>query len=274
MTDKPGRLVVVGTGINIAGQCTLMAKSRIETADHVFTLATPVIAEWLATLNPRVSDLRTHYDYANGKDRLDSYRGMVADLVAAVREGRDVVAAFYGHPGVFACVGHWAIEQLRGEGYEAWMEPGVSAEDCLVADLGLDPGARGCLSYEATHFMLYDCPMDASALLILWQIGIAGDHTRTTRFATPERLAVLVDLLARAYPQSHEVIAYEAPVLTPFETARIDRLPLADLPKAQLTATTTLVIPPATGKTERPGMAETLAALIATEPAWPEATQG
>jgi len=29
------------------------------------------------------------------------------------------------------------------------MLPGISAEDCLVADLGIDPASSGCQSYEA-----------------------------------------------------------------------------------------------------------------------------
>jgi hypothetical protein len=33
------------------------------------------------------------------------------------------------------------------------MLPGISAEDCLFADLGIDPGIYGCQSYEATDFL-------------------------------------------------------------------------------------------------------------------------
>ena len=32
--------------------------------------------------------------------------------------------------------------------------PGISAEYCLVADLGIDPGATGMQSMEATQFMI------------------------------------------------------------------------------------------------------------------------
>src|SRR3546814_12671609 len=41
-----------------------------------------------------------------------------------------------------ALVPHKAIAQARAEGLEAHMEAGVSAEDCLYADLGIDPGGR------------------------------------------------------------------------------------------------------------------------------------
>src|SRR3546814_4889838 len=102
---------------------------------------------------------------------------MVAAMLAEVRAGRRVCGAFYGHPGVFARVPHKAIAQARAEGFEAHMEAGVSAEDCLYADLGIDPGEVGCQHYEASQFMFYRRRIDPSAYLVLWQIGRA--HVRT-----------------------------------------------------------------------------------------------
>ena len=63
------------------------------------------------------------------------------------------------------------------------MEPGISAEDCLYADLGIDPGSVGCQHYEASQFMFYRRRIDPSAYLVLWQVGIAGDRS-LRRFAT------------------------------------------------------------------------------------------
>ena len=40
------------------------------------------------------------------------------------------------------------------EGFNAQMLAGISAEDCLFADLGLDPGKNGCQSFEATDFLI------------------------------------------------------------------------------------------------------------------------
>jgi hypothetical protein len=88
-----------------------------------------------------------------------------------------VCGVFYGHPGVFSQAPHRAIEQARREGFQAHMEPGISAEDCLYADLGIDPGNVGCQHYEASQFMFYRRVVDPSAYLILWQIGIAGDRS-------------------------------------------------------------------------------------------------
>src|SRR5690606_41924587 len=52
------------------------------------------------------------------------------------------------------------------EGFVARMEPGISAEACLYADLGIDPGRHGVQSMEATHFLVYDRVPDTSGLVL------------------------------------------------------------------------------------------------------------
>lgn len=246
-THKKGRLICVGTGLRLAGQITPIAQSYIESADVVVAAASNVFQRrWLQGLAKEYICLLNHYDVVEeeGKNRRDTYRNMSATIMEQVRAGRTVCATFYGHPGIFACISHMAIKQAREEGFEAHMEPGISAEDCLVADLGIDPGARGMQSMESTQFMIYQRPIDPSGLLILWQPGLAGDLT-LKRFETePARLQILVDKLLNYYPLDHEVILYEA-ATTPFEKTRIERLDLADVPKAKLEQITTLVIPPA-----------------------------
>jgi hypothetical protein len=137
-----------------------------------------------------------------------------------------------------------AIADARAEGFSAVMEPGISAEDCLVADIGIDPGKFGMQSMETTQYMIYQRKIDPSALLILWQPGLAGELSLKRFDTNPARLQILVDKLARDYPLEHEVILYEA-ATHPLETTRIDRILLKDLPYARLQQITTLVIPPA-----------------------------
>src|SRR5690606_38398570 len=153
---------------------------------------------------------------------------MVEAMLACVRAGQRVCGAFYGHPGVFACVPHRAIEQARYEGFDAVMEAAVSAEDCLYADLGIDPGTYGCQHYEASQFMAYRRVVDPSAFLVLWQVGVAGDPTLARTSTGRAQRQILVDLLARDYPADHMVTAYEAATL-PFAKPRMERFPLARL---------------------------------------------
>jgi hypothetical protein len=153
-----------------------------------------------------------------------------------------VCAAFYGHPGIFACIAHLAIKDARAEGFSAEMLPGISAEDCLVADLGIDPGATGMQSMETTQFMIYQRRIDPGALLILWQPALAGELSLKRFDTTPAKLQVLVDKLAHDYPLDHPVILYEA-ATHPLEQTRMETVLLKDLPQATLHQATTLVIP-------------------------------
>jgi hypothetical protein len=161
-----------------------------------------------------------------------------------VRRGRRVCAAFYGHPGVFVMPAHEAIRRARAEGHEAEMLPGVSAEDCLIADLGFDPGARGCQSFEATDFLIRHRRFDPSSALLLWQIGGIGvADFRTETYWNPRGVEHLARALAATYGDDHEVVVYEAspyPVVDPV----IHRCPLSELPAAPITSGSTLLVPP------------------------------
>jgi len=126
------------------------------------------------------------------------------------------------------------------------MEPGISAEACLYADLNLDPGQRGVQSMEATHFLVNDRQPDTAGLVLLWQVALSGDLSCTRLHAERDGLQALVDKLLLWYPPDHEVILYEAARL-PIEAPRIDRLALRDLPAAHYEEYTTLVIPPLGG---------------------------
>ncbi|MGI2226854.1 SAM-dependent methyltransferase [Shewanella frigidimarina] len=247
---KKGRLICVGTGLQLAGQIGALSLSYIEHADVVFSLVPDGFSErWLMSLNTDVRSLQPYYaQHDEVKNRRDTYTQMVNAILDEVRKGKLVVCALYGHPGVFACVGHLSIKKARTEGFEANMLPGISAEACLWADLGIDPGNSGQQSFEATQFMLYHHVPDPTTHLLLWQIALAGEHTLTQFSSTKDKLQILVEHLHQWYPLSHEVIIYEAANL-PFQSPVIERMPLSLLPEARLTTISTLLIPPARSMT-------------------------
>jgi len=242
--EKKGTLTIVGTGIKIAGDMTIHTKAQIEQADIVYTIVPDKVSrQWLSRLNPNTIDLTALY--GKSKSRLITYNQMANTLIESVKEGNQVCAAFYGHPGVFAYASHLAISRLRQLGYKAMMEPGISAEDWLVADLGIDPGKNGCVSIEATQFLFYQRTLDPFSLLVLWQIGLIGDHTlsleKTNNYF--RGLTLLTEELLKHYPSDHKVIIYEAATLALFPS-RIEYVDLIKLPSVKLTAISTLVIPP------------------------------
>jgi uncharacterized protein YabN with tetrapyrrole methylase and pyrophosphatase domain len=240
---RRGSLVCVGVGMTLGSHITPLARSYIEKADVVFAVMSDGIVElWLSEMHRDVRSLQPLY--REGKSRLQTYREMVDTMLAEVRAGKKVCGAFYGHPGVFAWPPHKAIEIARREGFRAHMEPGISAEDCLYADLGIDPGTVGCQHYEASQLLFYKRRLDPTAYLVLWQVGVVGDQS-LARFSTPsDYRRLLVEVLARDFELDHEVIVYRAATL-PIQQPRIDRLPLRDLPHAKLDLHDTLVLAPA-----------------------------
>lgn len=257
-----GSLVCVGLGMMLGAHVSPRSRSEIEQSDRVFGLVSDAIVElWLQQMRPDLRSLQPYY--AEGKPRTQSYREMIEAMMAEVRAGRRVCGVFYGHPGVFAQVPHHAIAQARDEGFEAHMEAGISAEDCLYADLGIDPGTYGCQHYEASQLMFYRRRLDPSAYLVLWQIGLAGDRSYA-RFGTGSAYRrLLIDLLVEeGYPPEHEVIVYEAATL-PIATSRMERMPLAGLVDAELHLHTTLVLPPARPMERNDSMLARIAAIDA-----------
>jgi precorrin-6B methylase 1 len=240
---RRGSLACVGIGMTLGSHLTPLARSQIEQADVVFAALSDGIVElWLQRMHPDVRSLQPYY--AEGKSRMKTYRQWVDLMMTEVRAGKKVCGVFYGHPGIFAWSPHKAIEVARAEGFKAHMEPGISAEDCLYADLGIDPGRFGCQHFEASQLLFYERRIDPTGYLVLWQVGLVGDRS-LARFETgsPYR-QVLVDLLGQDYPLDHEVIIYRGATL-PIEKPRIRRVALRDLPHVLLTAEETVVLPPA-----------------------------
>lgn len=248
-----GKLVVVGTGITLVAHTTLETLDCIKRADRLLYLVTePATETWLRDLNRSAETLRDCY--APGKSRLDSYREMVERMLAAVRTGASVCAAFYGHPGVFVNPGHDAVRRARREGFQARMLPGISAEDCLFADLGVDPVDSGCQSYEATDFLAYRRRIDPTSALILWQAGVLGEASIARRSGgRPERLKRLANVLLRHYDERHPVVLYEAPVF-PICRPRIRHIRLVKLPHIRIEPMVTLYIPPKPSRTPDPAV--------------------
>jgi len=240
---RRGSLSCVGLGMTLGSHLTPLARSHIEQADVVFAaLSDHVVELWLQRMHPDVRSLQPYYQ--DGKSRKKTYREWVAVMMAELRAGKRVCGVFYGHPGIFAWSPHKVIEQARAEGYEAHMEPGISAEDCLYADLGIDPGRYGCQHFEASQLLFYERRIDPAGYLVLWQVGLTGDRSLGRRSTGPAYRQLLVDLLSRDYPLDHETIIYRGATL-PIEQPRVRRVALRDLPHVPLSAEEMVVLPPA-----------------------------
>ena len=238
---RRGTLVVVGTGLKAARHLTPEARDEISEADRVFYLVSDPLSErWIKTLRPTATSLASCY--VLGRSRLAAYRRMVDRILPPVRSGLRVCAAFYGHPGVSVFPSHEAIRQARAEGFSARMLPGISTEDCLFSDLGLDPARSGCQSYEATDFLVYQRRFDPSSALVLWQAGVVWQLDYGPRPAR-SGLRVLARRLAHVYGEKHEVVLYEASLL-PVVPSTVRSTTIEELPTAGITGGMTLFVPP------------------------------
>ena len=247
LDGRRGSLVVVGTGIRTVGHMTVESLAYLSIADTVFYLVADPVAETLILhLNPEAKSLRGHY--GEGTNRSESYEAMVETIMGSVRAGKRTVAAFYGHPGVFAFPSHESVRRSRKEGFLAFMLPGVSAEDCLFADLGVDPAVNGCQSYEATDFLIHDRAVDVTSQLVLWQVGVVGDWTYKGAGYDLKAFPMLVARLQALHGQWHEVTLYEAPIF-PGVSPVIMRIALGHLTSAYVNAGTTMYVPPSRAPT-------------------------
>jgi uncharacterized protein YabN with tetrapyrrole methylase and pyrophosphatase domain len=239
---RRGSLTIVGTGISGVNQMTMEAVRCVEQAERLFyVVVDPITERWLRTANPTATTLTDLY--GEEKPRAQTYAQMTARIVQAVRDGHHVCAAFYGHPGILARSTHDAIRRLRRQGYPTRMLPGVSADGCLVADVGADLAERGTQSYEATTFLYWRHRVDPTSHLILWQIGSLGSLTGQKRAACPaDRLQTLAARLMRDYPRDHKVMIYRA-ASSPLDRASMRRMPLHRLPSAQVGPMTLLFVP-------------------------------
>ena len=237
-----GSLLVAGSGITSIAHLTLEAVAAVETADVVFYLVIDRLTiNWIVERSADARPLYHHYE--PGRSRRASYEGMVGEIMAEVRGGRKVTALFYGHPGVLVFPGHRAIEQARSEGFFARMLPGVSADACMIAELGFDPATDGLQAFEATQLLRAEKTPDVRTPTILWQIGVVGD----TSFAAGGDYAKsafdrVVERLAALYGPDHRFCIYEASEFSALPPSILWRT-FADVRREDLSPMCTLFIP-------------------------------
>src|SRR3546814_10680967 len=101
MAAGNGSLSCVGMGMMLGAHIGPRARATIEQADVVFgAVSDPIVELWLQQMHPDVRRLQPCY--AEGKSRNDTYRELVAAMLAEARAGRRMCGAFYGHPCLFA----------------------------------------------------------------------------------------------------------------------------------------------------------------------------
>ena len=235
-------LIVVGVGIKFLSHLTTEAKVSIEKADHVLYLVNePAMKDWIKTANSNSESLDFLYD--TNLPRNENYL-LISEYINKVLEKTKVLClVMYGHPTVLADPSIYSANLAIKNGHKTYILPGISSEDCIFADLLIDPSSCGCQSYEATDFLIYDREYDTSCHLILWQASMIGIKTNYKNQNPKMGLQILTEHLLQKYLEKHPVFLYEA-AQYPACKPRIAEVVLIDLPESQISSLTTLYIPP------------------------------
>jgi hypothetical protein len=227
---RAGSLVVVSAGVMAVNHVTVEAQGWIKYADKVFCWGVdPVTERWIASLNRNIQSL-------------ESAKALGIQALEFVRAGLTVCAVHADGTATW----REDIRKCRAEGLRAVIVPGVSTEDCLFSDLGIDPRRDGVQIYGATEFLTQLRVPVVSAGLVLRLAGCTGDPTFGACHPS------LVEVLAGQYGREHEAILYE-PARYAICEPLIRRCRIGDLAHAAVTAHTSLFVPP---KEERPGDCE------------------
>jgi hypothetical protein len=200
---------------------TIGAQGWIKHADKVFCWGVdPVTERWIAGLNGKIQSL-------------ENAKALGNQALEFVRAGLTVCAVHAGDTSTW----HEEIRMCRAEGLRAVIVPGVSTEDCLFSDLGIDLQRDGVQIYGATEFLAQRRVPDASAGLVLRLTGFTGDAANGSCHPS------LVEILAGQYGTEHEAILYEPAQYAVCEPV-IRRCTIGDLVHAAVTTHMSLFVPP------------------------------
>lgn len=244
-SQYPGELIIIGSGIQSLGFIR-GEENLIKRADAVFyCVADPGTITWIKTLRPDAYDL--YVLYGNHKVRYTTYMQMTEAILHYVRQGKKVVAVYYGHPGIFALSPHRALLLAKREGHKASMKPGVSALDCLCADLSIDPAHPGMQMHEATDMLIRRREPNTTLHVVLWQVGLIGEMGFRDQGYINKNFPVLIEYLQEFYgidySITHYVASRYATISPTIETYRLHEL-YDPRVQSKITGISTFYLPP------------------------------
>lgn len=240
-------LIIAGTGIKFLSHLTIEVKSAIETSSCVvFLLNEPAMKNWITKHAKKYISMDK--TYFSSSSRADTYYKIADELLLHLKEYNDICFLIYGHPTFFSSVVGEIKKRISFEEVLVQIMPGISALDCLFADLNIDPGTRGLQSYDATEFILYDESFSVSAHLVLWQIAIVGElrvinNNNINLSCQKKALSLLKSKLMKQYPEDHKIILYVASQY-PGVDFEHSEFKLRELTTVNIPRLATLYIPP------------------------------
>ncbi|CAE6534975.1 unnamed protein product [Rhizoctonia solani] len=155
----PGSLTIAGSGVS----------DRVH-----YLVPDPATQAYIRQRYLCTNDLAKYY--RENQSRYKSYIDMSEVILRDVRAGYKVVAIINGHPGSTASPAHRALEIARWESYQVQMLPAISPQDCMIADLGIDPSMYGCMISEAAELLAHERSLNTLVHNIILNIGGIGER--------------------------------------------------------------------------------------------------
>lgn len=203
-------IYIIGLGINPEKQLSKEAKEVITDSEKVFCVTTKEeLNELEESHGNKFYDL-TKESYKKDELRLEAYFHMASKIIEESLVNGKATLALYGHPTVFAFPPYLIHRVAKLLNKKVKIISGVSAMDCLLADLVIDPATNGMLTYEATDLLMTRRMILPDVPLMIWQVGTVETSLYNTLQNTPSRFKKIKEYLLEFYPASQPVFAYFA----------------------------------------------------------------
>ena len=240
------KYALVGSGIKTISHLTYESQVMIKDADKVYYMVNePIMKEWIQENAKKSYSLDEIY-FATEK-RATNYRNIEKFIIDEMQKHEFIAFVCYGHPTVFAESGLNIAKHFdtnKELNVKTVILPGVSALDCLFADMKIDPGGVGMTTYEVNDMLVYNKAIEPASHTVLWQVGMIGNLNTPKYGADKAKLEYLKQHLLKYYDEEQDVYIYEAALYAAMPPI-IKRFELQDLTEQAFTPISTVYIPPA-----------------------------
>lgn len=205
-------IYVVGVGIRGARQITREVEEVLRVVNEVFyVVASQELPSYLRELNPCTTNLHP-LTYKEGVGRISAYDAMSAAVIDAAIDHGPTALALYGHPTMFVFPSQQIARAAEFMNLRVRVIPGISALDCILADLLLDPGLLGLQIYEATEVLVRKRPIQPDVPCLLWQVGSLESNLYSEGHSRPERFTRIKKYLLQFYSPNHRIAAVHSSI--------------------------------------------------------------